>query len=115
MGHRFGAEHLDQFLSWCAATGIRCVTAWVASADNMRRRDSAEVDYLMQLTETVLADQVRRDDRWRLHVAGQLDLLPLVNGQRVEGVSKMTCLPRHSEKILWRRTTQAPCNSADLG
>lgn len=76
VGHRFGAEHLDQFLGWCDELGIRCVTAWVASADNMRRRDSAEVDYLMQLTETVLADHVRRDDRWRLHVAGQLDLLP---------------------------------------
>ncbi|MEI8408656.1 MULTISPECIES: undecaprenyl diphosphate synthase family protein [unclassified Kribbella] len=76
MGHRFGAEHLDLFLSWCGEAGIRCVTAWVASADNIRRRDSAEVDYLMRLAETVLADSVLRDHRWRLHVAGQLDLLP---------------------------------------
>jgi short-chain Z-isoprenyl diphosphate synthase len=76
VGHRFGAEHLELFLQWSAAVGIRCVTAWVASADNLRKRDSAEVDYLMQLTETVLADHVRRDHRWRLHVAGQLDLLP---------------------------------------
>lgn len=30
----------------------------------------------MRLAETVLADHVRRDHRWRLHVAGQLDLLP---------------------------------------
>lgn len=75
-GHRFGAEHLDQFLNWCREAGIHCVTAWVASADNIRRRDSAEVDYLMRLTETVLAERVRRDHRWRLHVAGQLDLLP---------------------------------------
>src|SRR5689334_21141664 len=42
----------------------------------MRKRDSAEVDYLMELTESVLAEHVRRDHRWRLHVAGQLDLLP---------------------------------------
>ena len=76
IGHRFGAEHLELFLQWCSDAGIRCVTAWVASADNMRRRDSAEVDYLMHLTETVLADHVRRDRNWRLHVAGQLDLLP---------------------------------------
>ncbi|MET7282810.1 polyprenyl diphosphate synthase [Kribbella sp. NPDC005582] len=76
LGHRFGAQHLEQFLGWCAAADVRCVTAWVASADNIRRRDSAEVDYLMQLAETVLADHVRRDHRWRLHIAGQLDLLP---------------------------------------
>ncbi|WP_427893677.1 polyprenyl diphosphate synthase [Kribbella sp. GL6] len=76
VGHRFGAQHLEQFLQWCADAGITCVTAWVASADNMRKRDSAEVDYLMELTESVLAEHARRDHRWRLHVAGQLDLLP---------------------------------------
>jgi len=76
VGHRFGAKHLEQFLHWSADAGITCVTAWVASADNLRKRDSAEVDYLMELTESVLADHVRRDHRWRLHVAGQLDLLP---------------------------------------
>jgi short-chain Z-isoprenyl diphosphate synthase len=76
IGHRFGAKHLEQFLQWSADAGVTCVTAWVASADNLRKRDSAEVDYLMELTESVLADQVRRDDRWRLHVAGRLDLLP---------------------------------------
>lgn len=76
IGHRFGAEHLELFLQWCADAGIKCVTAWVASPSNLRKRDAAQVDYLMNLTETVLADHVRRDHRWRLHVAGQLDLLP---------------------------------------
>ncbi|MEU8221673.1 polyprenyl diphosphate synthase [Kribbella sp. NPDC048915] len=76
IGHRFGAKHLEQFLRWSADAGVTCVTAWVASADNLRKRDSAEVEYLMELTKSVLADHVRRDHRWRLHVAGQLDLLP---------------------------------------
>jgi len=76
VGHRFGAEHLELFLRWCSEAGVQCVTAWVASANNIKGRDSAEVDYLMELTETVLAEHVRRDHRWRLHVAGQLDLLP---------------------------------------
>ena len=76
IGHRFGAEHLELFLEWCGAAGIRCVTAWVASPSNLRKRDPDQVDYLMNLTETVLAEHVRRDHRWRLHVAGQLDLLP---------------------------------------
>ncbi|WP_350276561.1 polyprenyl diphosphate synthase [Kribbella sp. HUAS MG21] len=76
VGHRFGAKHLEQFLQWSADAGVTCVTAWVASADNLSKRDSAEVDYLMELTESVLADHVRRDHRWRLHVAGRIDLLP---------------------------------------
>jgi short-chain Z-isoprenyl diphosphate synthase len=76
IGHRFGAEHLELFLQWCSDAGIRCVTAWVASPSNLAKRDAAQVDYLMELVESVLADHVRRDHRWRLHVAGQLDLLP---------------------------------------
>lgn len=76
IGHRFGAEHLELFLQWCGDAGIPCVTAWVASPSNLRKRDADQVDYLMNLTETVLAEHVRRDRRWRLHVAGQLDLLP---------------------------------------
>lgn len=76
VGHRFGAEHLELFLQWCADAGITCVTAWVASAANLRKRDASEVDNLMELIETVLAGHVRRDHHWRLHIAGQLDLLP---------------------------------------
>lgn len=60
IGHRFGAKHLEQFLQWSADAGITCVTAWVASANNLSKRDSAEVAYLMELTESVLADHVRR-------------------------------------------------------
>lgn len=76
IGHRFGAEHLDRVLGWCTGLGIRHVTVWVASADNIRKRDSAEVAFLMELAETVLAAQLIRNPDWRLHVAGTLDLLP---------------------------------------
>lgn len=36
------------------------MTAWVASPSNLRKRDADQVDYLMNLTETVLAEHVRR-------------------------------------------------------
>jgi short-chain Z-isoprenyl diphosphate synthase len=62
----------------------------VASADNIRRRDSAEVDYLMELTESVLAEHVRRDHRWRLHVAGQLDLLPDTTARALKEAVELT-------------------------
>lgn len=76
VGHRRGAERIGAFLGWCSDLAISHVTVWVASASNIERRGDAEVDHLMELTETVIADYVSRDDRWRLHVAGQLDLLP---------------------------------------
>lgn len=76
LGHQHGAEHLETVLGWCGRLGIQHVTAWVASADNIRKRDRAEVAFLMHLAETTIPRAVQRSARWRLHVAGQLDLLP---------------------------------------
>jgi short-chain Z-isoprenyl diphosphate synthase len=36
VGHRYGAEHLDEVLGWCAEFGIGHVTFFVASVDNIR-------------------------------------------------------------------------------
>ncbi|GHJ47818.1 isoprenyl transferase [Catellatospora sp. TT07R-123] len=76
-GHRHGAEHIDEVLGWCADLGVRHVTVFVASVDNMRKRDSDEIDNLMAMMEDVLAHRLARPDgQWRLHLAGRLDLLP---------------------------------------
>jgi len=75
-GHRKGAEHLEEVLAWCDDLGIRHLTVWVASADNIRKRDADEVHLLMYLAETVIADHLRRNQRWAIHLTGQLDLLP---------------------------------------
>ncbi|GIE92074.1 polyprenyl diphosphate synthase [Actinoplanes regularis] len=77
IGHRYGAEHLDEVLGWCAEIGIDHVTVYVASVDNMRKRDSDEVDNLMRMIEEVVAERLSRPaSPWRLHLAGRLDVLP---------------------------------------
>ncbi|MFV2123979.1 polyprenyl diphosphate synthase [Micromonospora sp. LOL_013] len=77
VGHRHGAEHLDEVLSWCAEIGIRHVTVFVASVDNVRKRASDEVDNLMGMIETVVTDRLTRDGNiWQLHLAGRLEVLP---------------------------------------
>ncbi|MDG4766460.1 polyprenyl diphosphate synthase [Solwaraspora sp. WMMD406] len=77
VGHRHGAEHLDEVLGWCAEIGIRHVTVFVASVDNVRKRASDEVDNLMGMIESVVAERLTRDDNiWRLHLAGRLEVLP---------------------------------------
>ena len=38
-GHRAGAAHIDELLSWCTDSGIRLVTLWLLSTDNLRRPD----------------------------------------------------------------------------
>jgi short-chain Z-isoprenyl diphosphate synthase len=77
LGHRVGAEHAEQVLSWCETVGIKNVTVFICSTENLRRRDDAEVAYLMEVIEEVMAPRLgRRDARWQVHVAGLLDALP---------------------------------------
>ncbi|GGN42872.1 short-chain Z-isoprenyl diphosphate synthase [Actinoplanes campanulatus] len=77
IGHRYGAEHLDEVLGWCAETGIRHVTVFVASVDNVRKRDAGEVGNLMLMIEQVVAERLARPaSPWRVHLAGRLDVLP---------------------------------------
>jgi short-chain Z-isoprenyl diphosphate synthase len=77
LGHKHGAEHVEDVLRWCEAAGIRHVTVFVCSTENLLRRGDAEVAYLMQVIEQVVADKLMvPNPRWQVHVAGVLDVLP---------------------------------------
>ncbi len=77
VGHRYGAEHVDEVLGWCAGAGITHVTIFVASADNLRKRAASEVDFLLRMIEDVVTERLSRPSgRWRVHLAGRLDVLP---------------------------------------
>ena len=77
LGHKYGAEHVDDVLSWCEAVGIKHVTVYVCSTENLQRRGDAEVAFLMKVIEQVVAVRLAQADaRWQLHIAGTLDVLP---------------------------------------
>lgn len=77
VGHRYGVEHIETVLGWCAELGIGEVTIYVASADNVRKRESPQVAYYMELIEEIIAGRlVSSSPLWRLRVAGRLDELP---------------------------------------
>jgi short-chain Z-isoprenyl diphosphate synthase len=76
VGHRYGADHVEDVLTWCERAGIKHVTAFVCSTENLVNRDASEVDYLMRVIEQVVADKLSRDPTWQVHIAGTLDLLP---------------------------------------
>jgi short-chain Z-isoprenyl diphosphate synthase len=77
LGHNHGAEHVEDVLRWCAAAGVKHVTVFVCSCDNLLRRDDAEVAFLMQVIEQVVADRLTTPDTgWQVHIAGLLDVLP---------------------------------------
>lgn len=75
-GHQVGAEHLSNLLEWLAAREIDHASAYVLSADNIRKRDAQEISFLFGLIENTIPQRVRAAKCWRLHVSGDLELLP---------------------------------------
>ena len=77
LGHKYGAEHVEDVLNWCERAGIKHVTVFVCSAENLQRRGDAEIAFLMQVIEDVVADRLARPGAtWQVHTAGTLDVLP---------------------------------------
>jgi short-chain Z-isoprenyl diphosphate synthase len=72
LGHRAGAEHVERVLSWCEAVGVRNITVFLCSTENLQHRDNAEVAYLMRMIEDVVAARLARPEaRWQVHVDGR--------------------------------------------
>ncbi len=76
IGHKYGADHVEDVLNWCERAGIKHVTAFVCSTENLSQRDADEVAFLMQVIEQVVADKLSHDPTWQVHIAGSLDVLP---------------------------------------
>jgi short-chain Z-isoprenyl diphosphate synthase len=76
-GHRHGAERIWDALTWCRTAGIEHVTVFVCSAENLARRDDAEVAALMDIIEhRVITRITTADPPWQVHIAGLVDMLP---------------------------------------
>lgn len=74
-----GADKLDDLIVWCDELGIKALTLWVFSIDNLKRSDE-EVEAILGAVESKissLADSpmVQRH-RVRIRAVGRLDLLP---------------------------------------
>lgn len=77
LGHKAGAEHVEDVLLWCERAGIKHVTVFVCSAENLQRRDEAEIAFLMNVIEDVVCDRLARPGAtWQVHIAGSVDVLP---------------------------------------
>jgi short-chain Z-isoprenyl diphosphate synthase len=91
VGHRYGAEHIGNLLSWCETAGIPHVTIFLCSTENLVRRGDEEVAHLMQVTEDVLANRLAEPGgRWQVHLAGLLDLLPDSTAYALKGAVEAT-------------------------
>ena len=77
IGHKYGAQHVEKLLSWCETAGVAYVTVFLCSTENLVKRGDAEVAYLMEVTEEIVASRLAQPGgRWQVHLAGLLDLVP---------------------------------------
>jgi short-chain Z-isoprenyl diphosphate synthase len=74
-GHRAGAAKMREFLEWCDDIGVRVVSLYLLSGDNLRKRDSKELDDLIEIIAE-LADGLSRERDWRVQHVGRSELLP---------------------------------------
>ena len=74
-GHRAGAAKMREFLAWCDELGIRVVSLYLLSSDNLRKRDSAELADLIEIIAE-LAEALSREGNWRVKHVGRADIPP---------------------------------------
>ena len=79
IGHFRGADAVENLLDWCEELGIRIVTLYVLSAENMHR-DNDELAGLYDLIKTRLHklynDPRIHRDQMRVHAIGRIEQLP---------------------------------------
>ncbi len=78
-GHGRGADAVENLLDWCEELGIRIITLYVLSSENLSR-DDCELEDLYELIrqrlEKLLADPRIHRSRMRVKGIGRIEMLP---------------------------------------
>lgn len=74
-GHRAGAAKMREFLRWCDDLGVKVVSLYLLSIDNLTKRDSEELADLIQIIAE-LADELSHERDWRVQHVGRSAPLP---------------------------------------
>ena len=74
-GHRAGVAKMREFLRWCDDVGVKVVSLYLLSNDNLRKRDSQELSDLVEIIAE-LAEELSRERDWRVQHVGRSENLP---------------------------------------
>ena len=88
-GYRAGAAKLKEFVTWCDEIGIRVVTLWVLSTDNLQRAQADELEPLLDVIADLM-EAMAATGRWRVQPVGALDLLPPGIAERLRAADQAT-------------------------
>jgi tritrans,polycis-undecaprenyl-diphosphate synthase [geranylgeranyl-diphosphate specific] len=80
IGHRMGADKVEDLLEWCLDLGVKSITLYVFSTENFGR-PSEEVEEIMKIAEErlkeVLTDERIRRNRVHIKAIGRIGYLPV--------------------------------------
>jgi short-chain Z-isoprenyl diphosphate synthase len=87
-GHEAGANKISEFLDWCDEIGVKVVTVWMLSTDNLTR-PADELEPLLRIIEQTV-EELTAIGRWRIHPVGALDLLPAATAEALKAAEAET-------------------------
>ena len=87
-GHQAGADKILEFLGWCEELGVRMVTLYMLSTDNLNR-DRNELDPLLDIIGNTL-DRLGEKGNLRVQPVGALDILPAALGAKLTELGTRT-------------------------
>lgn len=80
-GYKYGAQKVEELLNWCLDLGIRTVTLYALSLENMQRRKSSELEEIYRVLIEKSKDFLNNDRVWRekvrFKIIGRKWLLPI--------------------------------------
>ncbi len=74
-GYQAGADNIFPLLGWCEEVGVKVVTLWLLSSDNLTNRPPEQMASLLEIIEGAV-ESLAAQRRWRVNPVGALDLLP---------------------------------------
>lgn len=87
-GYQAGADNIQPFLGWCEEVGVKVVTLWLLSTDNLNRPPE-QLTGLLRVIEGAV-ESLAATGRWRVHPVGALDLLPDSTRARLKAAGEAT-------------------------
>jgi short-chain Z-isoprenyl diphosphate synthase len=87
-GYQAGAANIEPLLDWCDEVGVKVVTLWLLSTDNLNRPPD-QLAGLLGIIEGAVAT-LAEEGRWRLHPVGALDLLPASTAAKLKAAEDAT-------------------------
>ena len=88
-GHTAGAAKIHEFLAWCDDLGIRVVTLYLLSTDNLTGRSTAELGPLVDIIAD-LAEDISHSRDWRVQHVGTDEGLPTSLVEAISAAQKRT-------------------------